>query len=123
MFPCNVAYRSGSDEDYTEKMHLLQEIDDLQEAGRVYLEEQNEAKCQAEKENKKKLRMKKQGADIRIQAMCTLSAGNINLLHLFLGRVMCHKCSSSKRHFCSELYSVVIQSIINLCVFCQMKIS
>ena len=50
-------------------MHLLQEIDDLQEAGKIYLEQQKEVKHQVEKENRKKMRMKKQGADIRMQAM------------------------------------------------------
>ena len=56
-------------------MHLLQEICDLQEAGKFFLEQQKEAKRQLEKENRKKLRMRKQGADIRMQAMRTLNPG------------------------------------------------
>ena len=63
-------------------MRLLQEIDDLQEADKVFLNEQKKAKRDQEKENKKKMHMKRQGADIRFQAMRTLNAAG--QLHVYI---------------------------------------
>ena len=50
--------RSGSNE-YDEKVRLLQEISDLEEAGKVIVVQKKEEKRKQEKENKKKLMLKK----------------------------------------------------------------
>ena len=78
-------YRSGSDEEYDEKMKLLQEIHDKQEAGSTYLQEQREERKRKEKEEKKKLMLRKQGADIREKAMKNIGgkALYVKLVYLF----------------------------------------
>ena len=54
-------YRSGSDEEYDEKLRLLQEISDLEEGGKVIVAQKKEEKRKQEKENRKKMMLKKQG--------------------------------------------------------------
>ena len=75
MYIERILCRSGSDEDYDEKVKLLQEISDLEEAGKVIVAQKKEEKRQAEKENQKKLMLKKQGEDIRLKAMMALIDG------------------------------------------------
>ena len=67
--------RSGSNEEYTEKMKLLQEIFDLKEAGRAVVQQKKQDKKKADKEAKKRLSIRKAGEDIRVRAMQTLSEG------------------------------------------------
>ena len=67
--------RSGSDEEYSEKMKLLQEINDLKEEGKIVVAQKKADKKKADKEAKKRLDIRKAGEDIRERAMQTLKEG------------------------------------------------
>ena len=54
-------------------MKLLQELDDLKEAGKVEVARKKVEKKKADKEAKKRLMIRKAGEDIRVKAMQTLS--------------------------------------------------
>ena len=62
-------HRSGTDEELTEKKTLLQEIQDLMEAGVEIREQKRKEKKRQEDEEKKKKRLLKKGKDIRMRAM------------------------------------------------------
>ena len=64
--------RSGSDEEYSEKVKLLEEIKELQDEGAIVLAEKRKEKEKSAKELKKKATLKKQGEDIRLRAMQSL---------------------------------------------------
>ena len=57
-------------------MRLLEEIAELQETGKETILERKAAKKKADADAKKKLKMKRQGEDIRIRAMQRLNEGN-----------------------------------------------
>ena len=65
---CSVL-RSGTNEELTEKRNLLQEICDLIESGAEVVAMKNAELKAKEKEEKKKLRLKQKGEDIRLRAM------------------------------------------------------
>ena len=65
-------FRSGTEEEYSEKCQLLEEICELMESGKEILEEKKKNKKKAEEEAKKKLSLKRKGEDIRLKAMQTL---------------------------------------------------
>ena len=71
--------RGGSNEEYTEKMKLLQEMFDLKEAGKIVVQQKKEEKRKADKEAKKKISIRKAGEDIRVKAMQTLAEGKLEI--------------------------------------------
>ena len=62
-------WRSGSDEVYTEKVKLLEEISILMIEGEEMIEKKKQEKLAEDKEAQKRKKLKKQGEDIRIKAM------------------------------------------------------
>ena len=81
--------RSGTNEDLTEKKNLLQEICDLIESGAEIVAMKNAELKAKEKEEKKKLRLKQKGEDIRLRAMQGLKG--MRLCSLFICRNVIHK--------------------------------
>ena len=65
-------YRSSTDEEYSEKCQLLEEILELIEVGKDLLAEKRAQRKNAEEEAKKKLSLKRKGEDIRLKAMQNL---------------------------------------------------
>jgi transposase len=75
-----VPERSGTDEQYSEKLRLLQDLADLREAGNLILQDRAAIK----KKDKERMKLvTKEGLDIRIASMRTLKACKFCQLECF----------------------------------------